>query len=243
MTTSQSSNPKQIPYHEAWDLQKCLVEHQLSRIGKRPKDLPLYDQFVPSNLDQDISDDYVPVGDAGGRNFNMHNIINNIPSSFSGCDSVIILEHDPVYTLGTASDPSFIHGFGGENKSSSIPVVRIERGGEVTYHGPGQLTVYPILDLRGYKQDIHWYMRALEEVIIIALEKAGVKGVSFNVHIVIYSKWAFMFSWKTLHALSEHAHVPNATLCLFLSNPKIVWFQNTFTELNKYYLFLPSLTI
>ena len=150
-----TTTPKTIPYHDAWDLQKSLVEHQLSRIGKRPSDPPLYDQFVPTSVD-DQED---------GK------------SSLMGCDSIIILEHDPVYTLGTASDPSFILGYDEDDvDGNNIPIVRIERGGEVTYHGPGQLTVYPILDLRGYKQDVHWYMRALEEVILLALEKAGVKG-------------------------------------------------------------------
>ena len=83
-------------------------------------------------------------------------------------------------------DASFIHGYQSSddkkeevvNGEGTIPVVRIERGGEVTYHGPGQLVVYPIIDLRSYNQDIHWYMRALEEVIILALEKAGIDGVS-----------------------------------------------------------------
>lgn len=151
-----TANPKTIHYHDAWDLQKSLVEHQLSRIGKRPSNPPLYDQFVPTSVDDDQED---------GK------------SSLVGCDSIIILEHDPVYTLGTASDPSFIRGYDEDDvDGNNIPIVRIERGGEVTYHGPGQLTVYPILDLRGYKQDVHWYMRALEEVILLALEKAGVKG-------------------------------------------------------------------
>jgi len=151
---SNEDDNKHIPYEEGWDLQKQLVEQQLIRIGKRPKDPPLYDQFVPNILNEDIN--------------------------YEGCDTIIMLQHDPVYTLGTASDPAFIHGYD-ENENdtdNSIPIVRIERGGEVTYHGPGQLTVYPILDLRGYKQDIHWYMRALEEVILLALEKAGVKGAT-----------------------------------------------------------------
>ena len=151
---SNEDDYKHIPYEEGWELQKQLVEQQLTRIGKRPKDPPLYDQFVPKILNEAIS--------------------------YEGCDTVIMLQHDPVYTLGTASDPAFIHGYDeSENDTDNkIPIVRIERGGEVTYHGPGQLTVYPILDLRGYKQDIHWYMRALEEVILLALEKAGVKGAT-----------------------------------------------------------------
>ena len=80
------------------------------------------------------------------------------------------MEHAPIYTLGTASDASLIHG----NVDGCIPIQRINRGGEVTYHGPGQLTVYPVLDLRGYKTDMHWYMRALEEVIIRACQIAGI---------------------------------------------------------------------
>lgn len=87
---------------------------------------------------------------------------------FDGYDCVILLQHRPVYTLGTASDPDFI------KESEGVDVVRMDRGGEVTYHGPGQLVVYPVLDLRGYQQDIHWYMRALEETILLALSKAGI---------------------------------------------------------------------
>ena len=145
-----------IPYHEAWELQKQIVDAQLTRIGKCPKDYaPLYEQFVP-NFENDYLDN-----DGSSK------------QPFLGCDSIILLQHDPVYTLGTASDPSFIIG-----RHGVVPTVRIERGGEVTYHGPGQLTVYPILDLRGYKQDVHWYIRALEEVILRALAKAGVKDAT-----------------------------------------------------------------
>lgn len=86
-------------------------------------------------------------------------------------DTVLWVQHAPVYTLGTGSDPSFV-----TDTATSIPVVRMDRGGEVTYHGPGQLTVYPILDLRHYRQDIHWYVRALEEVVILALQECGLES-------------------------------------------------------------------
>jgi lipoyl(octanoyl) transferase len=89
-----------------------------------------------------------------------------------GTDTVILLQHHPVYTLGTSSDENFI-----TSSDNHVPVVRMDRGGEVTYHGPGQLTVYPILDLRGYKQDIHWYIRALEEATIRALARFGIWAV------------------------------------------------------------------
>ena len=166
-----------VPYHKAWDLQKQLVEHQLARLGKRPSDTPTYSQFLPLQFDHD--NDYNTI-------MKTRSSVGSItpPPNLIGCDSIIMLQHDPVYTLGTASDPSFIltdHNHDGKDNNaaaSEIPIVRIERGGEVTYHGPGQLTVYPILDLRGYKQDVHWYMRALEEVILLALEKAGIKGAT-----------------------------------------------------------------
>jgi lipoyl(octanoyl) transferase len=78
-------------------------------------------------------------------------------------DRLIFLQHEPVYTLGTASDESLI-------LDNSVRVIRINRGGEVTCHCPGQLTIYPVIDLRKYRQDIHWYVRALEQVVLEALE-------------------------------------------------------------------------
>jgi len=62
---------------------------------------------------------------------------------------------------------------------NGVPIYRIERGGEVTYHGPGQLVVYPLLDLRRqpYKQDLHWYLRCVEEVVIQVLKEYDIKGV------------------------------------------------------------------
>jgi lipoyl(octanoyl) transferase len=95
-------------------------------------------------------------------------------ASAGGKDTIIMLQHNPVYTLGTGSDEKFVLQENSHTQSS-VPVVRMDRGGEVTYHGPGQLTVYPVLDLRSYRQDIHWYMRALEEAIILALSKCGLQ--------------------------------------------------------------------
>ena len=61
---------------------------------------------------------------------------------------------------------------------NGAPIYRIERGGEVTYHGPGQLVVYPLLDLQRhpYKKDLHWYLRCIEEVVIKTLEEYGIHG-------------------------------------------------------------------
>jgi len=57
-----------------------------------------------------------------------------------------------------------------------VPVVEVERGGDVTYHGPGQLVGYPILDLRGHRQDLHWYLRTLEDGLGVALGMLGVEA-------------------------------------------------------------------
>ena len=81
-------------------------------------------------------------------------------------DALLLLEHPPVYTLGQGADEGFLK-FAPSDQMP--PVVRIERGGEVTYHCPGQLVGYPILNLRRHRTDLHWYLRQLEEVVIRTL--------------------------------------------------------------------------
>ncbi|MCG5061280.1 MAG: lipoyl(octanoyl) transferase LipB [Limnoraphis sp. WC205] len=88
-------------------------------------------------------------------------------------DVLLLLEHPPVYTLGQGADPKFIKF---NPNLSNVELHRVERGGEVTYHCPGQLVGYPILNLRRHQQDLHWYLRQLEEVIIRVLAVYGVKG-------------------------------------------------------------------
>ncbi|MBC8123504.1 MAG: lipoyl(octanoyl) transferase LipB [Gemmatimonadaceae bacterium] len=94
-------------------------------------------------------------------------------------DVLLLLEHLPVYTLGQGADLKFV------KSNPEAPLHRTERGGEVTYHGPGQIVGYPILDLNSYCKDLHWYLRQLETVLIetlgyfgIAAERrAGLTGV------------------------------------------------------------------
>ncbi len=74
-------------------------------------------------------------------------------------DHLILLEHPPVYTLGRGASPDNL-------KDKSIQPVRSGRGGEITYHGPGQLVAYPILKLEQARQDLHRYLRDLEQVVI-----------------------------------------------------------------------------
>ena len=89
-------------------------------------------------------------------------------------DVFLLLEHPPVYTLGTGSTEEYLKF---DSAHSSIPVYRTERGGEVTYHCPGQLVGYPILNLRYYQCDLHWYLRQLETVLIRTLEDYGLSAV------------------------------------------------------------------
>jgi len=88
-------------------------------------------------------------------------------------DVLMLVEHPPVYTLGRGASLGFIPG-GLEQLPAEWHWV--ERGGEVTYHCPGQVVGYPILNLRRHQPDLHWYLRQLEEVIIQTLAGYGVQG-------------------------------------------------------------------
>jgi lipoyl(octanoyl) transferase len=85
-------------------------------------------------------------------------------------DQLLLLEHDPVYTIGRTPDQTSLRGAA----HLPHPVVQINRGGQATYHGPGQLIGYPILDLRQHGQDLHRYLRALEELLIAVCADFGV---------------------------------------------------------------------
>jgi len=199
---------KPIPYQTMWVMQKELVEGHIGRLAKEPKNRTPESQFVsniePFSLDSDANKQGNDVRE--------------------GHDSIIFLQHEPVYTLGTGSDESFIKGYGTKNNidngEKEVDIVRIERGGEVTYHGPGQLVAYPILDLRGYRTDLHWYMRALEEAIIIALTNVGIKGATREDDVTgvwvnnkkIGAMGIKVKRWVTMHGLSvnvDHRSLKN----------------------------------
>ena len=87
-------------------------------------------------------------------------------------DTLIFVEHESVYTLGKNANKDHLL----QNKDDSIDVFDIERGGDITYHGPGQLVVYPILDLTNYQKSVSWYMRKLEQVTIDLLSEYDIKA-------------------------------------------------------------------
>lgn len=88
----------------------------------------------------------------------------------------LFTEHPPVYTLGKSGDLSNLLLNEEELKSKGISFFKSNRGGDITFHGPGQIVGYPIIDLEEFKPDIRWYMRSLEEVIIKTIAHYGLKG-------------------------------------------------------------------
>ena len=87
-------------------------------------------------------------------------------------DTLFFVEHEPVYTLGKNSNHNHLL----DSRDLKIPIFNIERGGDVTFHGPGQLVGYPILDLHYHKLSISWYMRTLEKVIIETLKEFKIEA-------------------------------------------------------------------
>ena len=91
-------------------------------------------------------------------------------------DTLLLLEHPPTITLGRRTDEADLLTDEANLNARGIAVERVDRGGEITYHGPGQLVGYPILDLREHGQDLHRYLRDLEEVLIRTLAAYGLAG-------------------------------------------------------------------
>ena len=93
-------------------------------------------------------------------------------------DTLLLLQHPPVITLGVRAKATTANVIASPDvlAREGIAVVETGRGGDVTYHGPGQLVGYPILDLRPDRQDVHLYVRDLEERIIAAIKPFGITG-------------------------------------------------------------------
>ena len=120
-------------------------------------------------------------------------------------DSIIFVEHDSVYTFGKNSDKSNLL----VSKDCKIKIYETERGGEITYHGPGQIVCYPILNLKNFKQSVTWYMRALEEVIIETLKLFNIKASRKNGLTGVWVKdekigaqGVRMTKWVTMHGFA-----------------------------------------
>jgi lipoate-protein ligase B len=87
-----------------------------------------------------------------------------------GQDTLLVLEHPPVFTLGRGGDDRHLLN------PRQVPIYRVSRGGDVTFHGPGQIVGYPILDLTHHGRDVHVYLRSLEAVLIAVLAEYGLQA-------------------------------------------------------------------
>jgi lipoate-protein ligase B len=112
--------------------------------------------------------------DLGQRDYNevweLQRKLVNLRASNRIPDTLILVEHPHVFTVGkaiTGEIPSQIN---------NVPVIRIERGGQWTYHGPGQLVGYPILDLDARRRDVHAFVSGIEETLILSLDEFGIEG-------------------------------------------------------------------
>ena len=91
-------------------------------------------------------------------------------------DHLLFVEHNPVYTLGKSGNENHVLISNETRDEKGIEFFKINRGGDITFHGPGQLVGYPIFDLEHFKTDLGWYLRSLEEVIILVMADYALKG-------------------------------------------------------------------
>ncbi len=136
-------------------------------------------------------------------------------------DTLILTEHLPVFTLGRGAGTAHLHLTEREIEARGFDIARIERGGDVTYHGPGQLVVYPILDLATYGRDVRRYIWRLEETAIRLLAAYGVRGERragtpgvWSGRRKIASVGVHISRWVTLHGLAVNVDMDLAPFTL-----------------------------
>ena len=131
----------------------------------------IFDYITNIDLNNDINFIYLGTRkymDTWKLQKKIHELVKNNKIS----NLVLYLEHDHVYTLGKNADSDFILN----NHPENVKIIQTDRGGQVTYHGPGQLVGYPIINLNQYKKSVSWYMRSLEEIIILTLQEYDISS-------------------------------------------------------------------
>jgi lipoyl(octanoyl) transferase len=91
-------------------------------------------------------------------------------------DLLLLVEHPPVITLGRSAKDTHLLAGPDALRARGVQLFEVERGGDVTFHGPGQLVGYPIIDLKRHRQDLHWYLRQVEETLIRSLRALGIEA-------------------------------------------------------------------
>jgi lipoyl(octanoyl) transferase len=150
----------QMDYQAAWDYQEALLQGNV-RIKAEARQLAEVQQLAEGRL----------LGEAAG------------PAGAGGEDGVadtthylLVVEHPPVYTLGKSGRIENVLIGDERMREKGVQFFRTNRGGDITFHGPGQLVGYPILDLEKFYTDIGRYLRNLEEVSILVLAEYGIRG-------------------------------------------------------------------
>jgi len=122
---------------------------------------------------------------------------------------LLLLEHPPVITAGRSSDLAELRVSPSELARLGVEFVTSNRGGRLTYHGPGQLVGYPVIDLKAYRCDVHGYMRRLEEVLIRVLARLGVEAERHDGHTGVWvgerkiaSIGVAIRRWVTMHGFA-----------------------------------------
>lgn len=124
-------------------------------------------------------------------------------------DTVVVVEHFPCITFGRAAHREHILAGREELQTAGVDVCATDRGGDVTYHGPGQLVLYPIVDLAGYGRDVHAHARRLEQVLIDVLASFGVEAIRKTEYPGVWTAEGKIGAigikvkrWVTLHGVS-----------------------------------------
>ena len=124
-------------------------------------------------------------------------------------DTLLLLEHPPTFTTGRRGNMGNLLAAKDYLSRAGIHFEVISRGGDITYHGPGQLVGYPIIDLNGMGRDVHKYLRNLEETIIISLRDFGIRGRRIKGITGVWAKWHKIASigvgvrrWVTYHGFA-----------------------------------------
>jgi lipoate-protein ligase B len=124
-------------------------------------------------------------------------------------DTLLLLEHPPTFTIGRRGNMGNLLAAKNRLEKAGIHFEVISRGGDITFHGPGQLVGYPIMDMNGMGRDVHKYLRNLEETIIVSLEDFGIRGRRIEGVTGVWAKWHKIASigvgvrrWVTYHGFA-----------------------------------------
>jgi lipoyl(octanoyl) transferase len=137
-------------YQEIWDLQESLLQENVRIKAEIKNQASIYDS----------------------SNYKLQTTNYKLQTT----NHLLFVEHNPVYTLGKSGEINHVLINEEQRQQKGVEFFKINRGGDITFHGPGQLVGYPIFDLDMFKTDLGWYLRSLEEVIILTLKEYGLHG-------------------------------------------------------------------